>query len=79
MDDERAQELLDLNWNRMSMLTHKQSLTELEQAELDMRISFQNCVACSKDDTDIERVATEIEKTLNPSLVKSIKSFVRSH
>jgi hypothetical protein len=70
-DEDRNGRLLQLNWNRMSMLSRLERRTEAEDKEMSMRISFQNCFV---DDAKVLRL---IDMSLTPKLIKTIEAFER--
>ena len=70
-------EVMNLNWNRISMLTQLSAQTKVRKAELDMRISFQNHYASENDEEKRQKIAKEIEETLTEEMAKSIRSFMK--
>ncbi len=72
-------EILNLNWNRMSMLSGLQNKKKLEQEELDMRVAFQNSFATAKTDEERVKIVKLVEKTLDNSMIKSINSYLKNN
>jgi len=64
MNMDKSGEIMNLNWNRMAVLTRLKNKTELDKEELDMRIAFQNKFANSKTDEEREKVVNIVKSTL---------------
>jgi len=70
-------EIMNLNWNRMSMLSKLQNKDKLQQTEFSMRVSFQNNFANSKTDEEREKIAKSVKETLNEKMIKQIRSYMK--
>ncbi len=70
-------EIMNLNWNRMSMLSALSKRSELQQTEFDMRIAFQNAFANAMSDEECEKVALSVQKTFDEALIKTIRAYVK--
>jgi len=68
-------EILNLNWNRISILTKIIKLTENQKAEKDSRIALQN--ACAKNIEQRNKIVSEIKATINDNIVKEVKHYLK--
>lgn len=70
-------EIMNLNWNRMSLLSRLQNKNEIQKAEWDMRIAFQNYFANAKTDEEREVITKYVEETLDEKMIKPIRSYLK--
>jgi len=74
-NEDRTGRLLQLNWNRMSMLSGLERRTKAEDKEMRDRIDFQNFSLNVENAACVSRL---IAMSLTPKLIKAIEIFERT-
>ena len=70
-------EILNLNWNRASMISKIPNMNRHLRAELTMRIQLQNAFSCSKTDKEREETIKTISETLDKETIKAVRSYLK--
>jgi len=69
-------EIMNLNWNRISMLSKINKKNDIQQAEWKMRIAFQNSFSNAQSE-ERESIAKSAAKTLDDKMIKFIRSGLK--
>ena len=73
--DMNVDQIMSLNWNCMSMLSHISPKSAFVRDEISMRINFQNsCANCRTEEEKID-IAKIVRDTFDEKMIKKVKKY----